>query len=429
MSLLSTSADEAYSTRRALILIFLVAGGITLWRWDHNEPVFHVVLALAALALGIGIWRYWRWARWIALGACFLAIVTAFATPMLLELVRPFDAFINETKMTELFTSIFAAAFGVIGFKGLSYLRSEDARRSFGATGEGSFHVLVSSLCVATLLAGLFAGREVELPQATVAAEPAVPLPDLVVKRLCMSGTIRVEAEVANQGAGSYAGEFDLGFNDLQYARYSEYTKGEVPAPGRSRYVSLSNAYNPTRREGYRLAVTTYLDSSALIRESNEDNNRAEFEVVFNAQQPVNLPACTDGGDVEPPAHAAATGSAALPDLVIDALCMSPSNLVKAEVRNQGKGSYSGTFTIAYDDLRNARQSEYSKGEVPGPGKTTYVELNTASNPTGRDGYQVIVRTFVDTTSQVRESNEDNNHGAFEIAFDARYPTNLPRCP
>jgi hypothetical protein len=429
VSFLSTLGDEGPAIRRGLITIFLVAGAVTAWRWDVNEPVLRLALGLGSLAVGIGIWLFWSWARWVALGACFLAIVTAFSTPMLLALWRPFDDFSSEPRMTELLASLVAGAFGVIGYKGLSHLRSVDARSAFELKNESSVHVLVSSLCVATLLAGAIAGRDVKLPQLSVPARSEV-LPDLVVKRLCMSGINRVEAEVANQGAGPYPGVFTIGYDDLHYARYSEYSQGEVPAPGRSTYVVLTTALNPTEREGRRLVVRTFLDASSQVPESNEGNNRNEFEVIFDTHYPANLPRCPSAdGDVELPEPSAAAGSAALPDLVVAGLCMTDINRLKAEVRNLGTGWYSGEYSLGFDDLQYARHSEYSQGAVPAPGQSTYVALNAAYNSTGREGHRLVVRTFLDASTRVPESNEDNNRKEFELIFDAKNPTNLPRCP
>lgn len=430
MSLLSTLGEEGPAIRRGLITIFLVVGGVVAWRWNGNEPVFQLLLGLGSLAIGIGIWRIWKWARWIALGACFLAIVIAFSTPILLALWRPFDEFSSDPRMTEVLTCLFSGAFGMIGFKGLAHLRSEEARSAFESEGESSVHVLVSSLCVAILLAGAFVGRDVKLSRLAVPARSEA-LPDLVVKRVCMSGINRVEVEVANQGAASYPGQYSIGYNDLHYARYSEYSKGEVPAPGRSTYVVLNTSSNPTEREGHRLAVRIFLDASTQVPESNEVNNQEEFEIIFDNHYPTNLPRCPSAGDVELPAPSAAAASGALPDLVVAGLCMTDINRVKAEVRNVGTGSFSGEYSLGYSDLQYARYSEYSKGAVPAPGQSSYVPLNAAYNSTGRDGHRLVVRTFLDASTQVAESDENNNRKEFELVFGAHEHelTNLPRCP
>ena len=431
MSLWSTLGDEGPAIRRGLITIFLVVGAVVAWRWNGNEPVFQLLLGLGSLAIGIGIWRIWRWARWIALGACFLAIVIAFSTPILLALWRPFDEFSSEPRMTELLTSLFAGAFGMIGFKGLSHLRSQDARSAFESEGESSVHVLVSSLCVAILLAGAFVGRDVKLPQLSVQARTEA-LPDLVIKRLCMSGINRVEAEVANQGAGSYSGEYSIGYDDLHYARYSEYSKGEVPAPGQSTYVVLNTSGNPTEREGHRLVVRTFLDASTQVPESNEVNNRKEFLINFDDHYPTNLPLCPSaGGEVELPEPSAPAGSAPLPDLVVAGLCSFGDNQVKAEVRNEGAGSYPGEYWLSYHDLQHGYMTENRKGRVPPPGRSAYVDLGTAFNRNEHrgEGHRLVVGTFMDASTQVPESNEANNEKEFTLIFGVHNLTNLPRCP
>ncbi len=119
-------------------------------------------LGLVGCAVGCGILLRYRWARWLTLGACFLAIAAAFAAPILLFLV--FGAPTSEALgFWRNVSSVAAIAFGIAGWYVLAYLRSERGRRNFAGVDdetvvlarEPSWVVLPSAATFVLLLMGV----------------------------------------------------------------------------------------------------------------------------------------------------------------------------------------------------------------------------------------------------------------------------------
>ena len=80
---------EGFSVRRAVIALYGVAGCVLTWSWkDYGRDYARLLLGVACIAVCVGLWRSWRWARWLALGTCFLALIAAFAMPVLMALCK-----------------------------------------------------------------------------------------------------------------------------------------------------------------------------------------------------------------------------------------------------------------------------------------------------------------------------------------------------
>jgi hypothetical protein len=303
VSLLSSFTDESLAARRGVITLFAVAGGALAYWWrEYGEPDYlRLVLGIACLIVAAGLWKNFRWARWLALGSCFLSIVIAFAMPVILALWKPFESYGEGATNTSFFTIAAAGAIAMIGYKGLGYFRSPAAWSTFSDTeeerkalaGESSLTVVKSAAVVAAVLGLLAAARGVGMPNLhSVSPKASENLPDLMIGSLCMSGINLVQAEVRNVGAASASGEFVITFTDLRGRSGVDESRGEVPRPGRSSYVVLDTATNQIEKDGLRLPVQLEVDSTHRIRESNESNNRAFFPIVFDYFYPRNLPAC-----------------------------------------------------------------------------------------------------------------------------------------
>lgn len=303
MSLLSSFSDESLAARRGVITLFAAAGGALAYWWrEYGVPDYlRLVLGIACLIVAAGLWKNFRWARWLALGSCYLSVVIAFAMPVILALWKPFEGYGEASTNTSLFTVAACGAVAMIGYKGLGYFRSPAAWIAFSETeeerkalaGESSFTVIKSAAVVAVLLGFVAAARGVGMPSMSLSS-PATPdkLPDLLITSLCMSGDNLVQAEVLNAGTASAPGEFVITFPDLRGRGGMDESRGEVPSPGRSALVVLDNAINQSEEDGVRLPVRLVVDSKHDIRESNEDNNEASVTIVFNYFYPGNLPPC-----------------------------------------------------------------------------------------------------------------------------------------
>lgn len=421
MSFLRSLRDEGLAARRGVITLFGVTGwGLTYWWKADGEPDYpRLLLGLTCIAICVGLWRNGRWARWVALGCCYLAIIAAFVMPVFLALRPQVNADGGQAIGVEVFICGSAAAIAVIAYKGLGYFRSPAAWHAFSGNpsqrealaAESSLQTLVSAVFVATVLGFLAMAR---VTTASVEANPkkgsATKRPDLVINSLCMSGVNLVQAEVRNIGLGSAAGKYYIEYTDLRGIQGADggggESFGEVPSPGTSTYVVLDNSVSPTEEQaGAHLRVNLEVDSRHSIRESNENNNAVSFDLVFGAAYPRNLPRCPGSPESRRDSAAPATGQ---PDLVFNALCKDPENRVRAEVQNRGNRIDTRWFLITVSSLRGASRTSSSWAEIPAAGESTWIMLNNAIEKGGI--YKV--RNFeliVDSDRDVSESNEDNN--------------------
>ena len=304
MSFLGSSSDESKAARRGVIILFAAAGWILVARWNEYWPDYlRLVSGIACLAVAAGLWRKMRWARWLAMGSCYLSVIAGFAMPVILALWHPFERHGEAATRISLFTVAATGAFAVVGYKALGYFRSPAAWSDFSGTEEQrkalarerSSTVVKSAAVVAALLGLLAAARGVSTPSLRAAA-PATrgQLPDLVIASLCMSGINLVQAEVRNAGTNSASGEFTITFTDLHGRGGMDESRGRVPKPGKSTYVVLNTAVNQVEEDGVVFPVRLKVDANDKFEESNEANNDARYTIVFRYNYPDNLPPCPD---------------------------------------------------------------------------------------------------------------------------------------
>src|SRR6185503_10928506 len=381
--------------RKALVAqrglaVLLAAGGLLLcWNGLGGEG-FIARCGLGALmfAVGVGIFLYMRWARWMALGACFLIIASACIVPVMLLLVVPFEGDFDGSMRVNVLWSLVALAFGTIGYKGLAYFRSEAGRLEFAAEnataqrdlfnvaapdrkddllGETSASVLVSAgvwvlvLLVAELL-GLgrpdwllahkrpersrvaptgpqdLAWYEVSRDPASLVgnSSPAVKnrvLPDLIPLGICYrdvaSGRV-LDMVYANVGGGS-------GYQMFHFATRAR--SGEMPFRRQFELrVPEPDSLLITRLRDDVPSGTEYalvdLDVNNEISEADEINNSARFTISYNPDGGLDLPACNNVRlRIVPgtgPVRTVATTDAPpdLPDMVPLGLCARSNILV-----------------------------------------------------------------------------------------------------
>ena len=112
--------------------LLVVAGTFYVLQW--HLPLFgfgDFVLCLLTVAVGAGLIRRWRWARWMGMGLSFLMLAAPLTLPLLFLEWRPYAGMEKETELYLMFCA-FGAASALAGNRGLSYFRSDLARRDFG---------------------------------------------------------------------------------------------------------------------------------------------------------------------------------------------------------------------------------------------------------------------------------------------------------
>jgi hypothetical protein len=280
--------------------LFGLAGVVRFLLWVREFNGVEGIMTSLLLALtGLGLTLNWRWARWLTMGACFLAIVVACVTPLILLSIGLLDH-IPPRSARPLFALSIVAAIGYVGFKGLQYFRSELALQEFATRGSSSKFILYSAFTCLSLGIVLLVFRinyefdaEKRTRQAAAAAQARDGrLPDLLVTRLCLHGEALVKAEIETRGAASLGGMYAVTFTDLNFRDVQDGSAMRVPKAGGRGLVSLSRAVNPTDEESRRLAVTVEVDARRKLRESNERNNVSHFVIEFEGHRPANLPSC-----------------------------------------------------------------------------------------------------------------------------------------
>lgn len=295
------------SIKRGIAGLFVLGGLLRLGFWSVDRVSAEGPLTAALLvAVGVGIVKHWRWARALAMGACFLAIVLASVTPAWLYFASPHPEAASSTRIILMF-SAFAAAFGYLGYKGLQYFRSEQAHRDYSNHGgqlaalqsESSRVVVYGAsgwLILSLVLFGMNQGARdptARLSSQSSQVQPAKSaLPDLVVTRLCLKEGAQVMAEIENRGAGSASRAYQISFTDRQFRNDRYFSAARVPDPGKSGLVTLDRAFNQDRSVYAQRDVDVEVDAGRWIPESNEANNTGRFALEFQSSRPVNLPSC-----------------------------------------------------------------------------------------------------------------------------------------
>jgi hypothetical protein len=122
----------ARGIKRGIAVLFIFVGVLALRsKTEPGSPVADFFAGIVAIGMGGALLFHLRWARWLALGACYLAIAAACALPAILFLTRSFEKF-DGTDDTHLFTKTLLSAIGLVvggvGYKGLKYYRSDLGR-------------------------------------------------------------------------------------------------------------------------------------------------------------------------------------------------------------------------------------------------------------------------------------------------------------
>jgi hypothetical protein len=298
-------ARKAEAVRRGLAAFFVAAGLLVAYgATSVLTTAVALMLGLPSILLGIGIWRHWFLARWAAMGVCFLMVIGAFAVPLIVTLPIAAGDFANPARV-EFMSWAFAGAFGLLGFWGLQYFRSPAAKGAFARSAEmrAAFKTESPSIVVTSALLAFtvwlmpvgMVWSEQWAPGRTRAAGSGrqVLLPDLVVTGLCLRGDSMVHAEIANRGQSSSSRKFSIAYSSLRIGGGGGGSSlARVPRAGTVGLVGLDRAINPFDTENEGLDVRLSVDSTDQVRESDEDNNKARFPIVFKFYHPGNLPPC-----------------------------------------------------------------------------------------------------------------------------------------
>ena len=298
-------------------------------QWRDGMPTGDVMVCAASVLLGFGLLLGLPVARWLALGVCFLLIVIAIVLPVLRFLLQPEGTSPGAVFSNALF-AVFMITFGGIGYRALSYFRSPLGRRDYAGTPEreerlqkeGSSAVAVSAgvwvlFFAVSGLAGLRlptqlvvtrdaeadSAREIaawrarqgpEAPAASDAAPPPQPGeltgPDIAPIGLCSSGDMLVVLAYENLGSASEQ-DFRISYNDKSWdTRSRSSVDGNVLPPGKVGLAALGFIGSLGGEEDSMNLVSVFLDSRNDVRESDEDNNDAEYSLSWRTF--ADLPSC-----------------------------------------------------------------------------------------------------------------------------------------
>ena len=300
-------------------------------QWREGMPTGDIVVCAASVLLGFALLMNLHPARWLALGVCFLLILAAIVLPVLRFLLQPPGTSPGAVFSNSLF-AVFMITFGGIGYRALGYFRSQLGRREYAGTAEreerlgkeGSSAVVLSAgVWVLFFLATWFAGmrlptqlvmtrdaeadsaRELaawraqdgpEKPAASDAAPPPVKRrdvtgPDLAPIGLCRSGDMLVVMAYENLGRTARDGDFQISYNDKSWDPRSRATvDGKLPSPGSIELAALGFIGGMGGEEDRMNLVRVSLDSDDNIRESDEDNNDADYWLSWSSFP--DLPTC-----------------------------------------------------------------------------------------------------------------------------------------
>ena len=476
---MTISHDElrkARVTERGIAALLAVVGVVlTVFIDRHGLTTGRFFTGLGLIALSVGIWLHWRWARWMGLGACFLAIVVACVLPVLQFLVLPFRGFDGALRMTLLWTAA-SVALGALGYRGLSYFRSELGRLNYAGEKPAAQHALLGETSVAVAnsaivwvllltfawLNGLGAPtwlfwhiRAEE--QARFAAQPVEPtffevmrdpvrlagndaayvkyrvLPDLIPLGLCYRdvevGRV-IDMVFANVGAGR-------GYRTFRYSSRRFFSEPpqrqriELNAPDPDALLTVRYSRDDVGLAGF---VYVDLDSANEMVESDESNNSARFTIHRNGDGSLALPACdavslrivAQSGSAKSPATTAPTPT--LPDLMPLGLCAWGQVLVGVQFTNRGAHG-AGMFQVSQghtaSDLKVA-DANYFK--VPPPYEAKVFSVGPISLVIGKRGQSADITIKLDDADAIPELNELNNITSAHVTRLPDGKLDLPQC-
>src|SRR4051812_23297433 len=78
MSVAGGTTWIARGSNQGLAILLAIAGALLLRGGiGDGGALGHYFIGTVMIVTGVGVWKYWRWARWMALGACFISIAAA----------------------------------------------------------------------------------------------------------------------------------------------------------------------------------------------------------------------------------------------------------------------------------------------------------------------------------------------------------------
>lgn len=465
---------NARATLRGIAILFAFAGATLIWSGYHGDGAIASWCAgLGLFAVGAGLWLRQRWARWMALGACFLAIAGACIVPVILLIAVPFEGEFDGSMRVNLMWSIAAFAFGTIGYKGLSYFRSEQGRLQFAGADAAAQNALLAETSSAVMnSAGLWllllllakAGglgwptwlfahvrpapsrvsaappRDAELYWIAVSRDPAKwagnspaavkyrVLPDLMPLALCyrdvQTGRV-IDMAYANVGAERGDRTFHYAARGSQAEAPRHYgMELRVPDPD-----SLLTARFSRDTPEFSGDQWVDLDADGEVVESDESNNSARLLISRTGDGTLVLPACDSLRlrFVTPPGFAATTVPA-LPDLVPLGLCARGSTLIGVQFTNRGAPA-KGLFRISQGhdggDLQLVDKTYLS---VPRPYEAMGFNVGVIPLLVGKRGQSANIMVKLDQADVLLESNEMNNVASARVTRRDDGSVDLPEC-
>jgi hypothetical protein len=464
----STSKESGFMsmTHRGVALWLIVAGGLLLIaRPGSSGPLAYLVSA-GLIATGFGVWRFQRWARWMALGACFLGLFYAIVLTFGVFLFRLPEGSDGRV-LGPIVVSVIACAFGAFGYQGLGYLRSERGRVEFSGSAatqekllaERSSAVAISACVWVALLLVSWFPRQLspirlfqKLAPTRVDSSTAKPpryfallrqrgtsgsptTPDLIPLGLCYRDHIRervIHIVYTNAGGNRDRKEFRYG-TSKDFSTVPTLLQERLLVPARDKLAFAEYRLASDMPQGKFLV---HLDIGNAIHEKDEGNNSAQFELPVDVERDETppLPECSavklrevrrDG-----PTITAATVRPpdVLPDLVPLGLCAREQFQVSLRYTNRGPTA-PGHFWISQGQSEGDLEvKENLQHSVPASDEARGFSIGTLSEVVGKRGASVDVFIKVDAVDSIQESNEMNNIVSARVTRGADGRVDLPDC-
>jgi len=461
---------RARIAHRGVSLVLVIAGGLLLrGRMGVAASFGQYLVAGLMIAVGIGVWKYQRWARWLAMGACFLGVLGAIVFTFHRFLTHPSDGF-DERFRFNLAASVFAFAIAAVGYRGLGYLRSERGRIEFAGDAESqekllnerSGTVAISALVWLVLVLMAWYPRQFSPLRLVNALSPAraaerdgrpgsgagrgnsellvvlrgknsvsmTPTPDLIPIGLCfydLRGERVVNAVYTS--AGGFPGRtlFRAGISqDFDSAPRPLDAELTVPKRDTLAFVELSNESDMPRGK-----FLLHLDVDDVIHERDEDNTVAQYEMPGASP---GLPECgrvkmlygwRDGptittATVRPPGR--------MPDLVPLGLCTHGRHSISMQFTNRGQAAR-GHFVIAQGPgIAELQVKENLLHSLPETDQARGFSIGTPYDVFGKVAgtYEYFVK--LDPFDAFQESNELNNLVGARFTILPDGTVDLPGC-
>ena len=454
-------------SHRGVSLVLIVAGGLLLRaKMGTGASLGQYLIGAVMLAVGAGVWRFHRWARWMALGACFLGLLGAIVFTFHRFLTHPWDGLDGSFRFN-LAVSVFALAIAVVGYQGLSYLRSERGRIDFAGDAasqedllnERSSAVAFSALVWVVLALISWYPRQFsptrlyhaltdrprqQRAQREDTNKPVslvllrgqnslsmTPTPDLIPIGLCYRDQMLERVVyVVYTSAGGFPDRtpFRAGISK-DFDTVPQLLDATLTVPKRD---TLGFAEIARESDMPRGKFLVHLDLGNVIRERDEDNNSAQYEM------PVESPGLPECGRVKKlygwrdgPTITTATvrRPGQLPDLVPLGICTRGRYSIGMQFTNRGKKAESGHFVISQGrSIEELEVKENLLHSVPEMDEPRGFNIGTPYDVFGKVAgtYEYFVK--LDPSDTFEESNEMNNVASASFTIRSDGTIDLPDC-